>query len=144
MHRLETLAPELVDQLRAASSVKQRAAAIAAAGFAVESARPSYAAVDEARESLRVLGRIPAVQKASPEALVSQLDNDYGHLQEASDKELGPTDDSMRKFAQARAVSAVLFAAKPDAFEASIEATYEAAATSDDAQPLFAIVQSVL
>lgn len=144
MDRLETLAPELVKRLSQASPAKQRAAAIAASEFAIEKADVQHAAVDEARETLRTAGGMSAAQQAAVEALVSILDNEYFDLQEAADEGRATTEDYLRKFAQARAVSALLFASKGDPFEASTEAIYEAAAAIDDKRPLFSVVESVL
>ncbi|MEX0677020.1 MAG: hypothetical protein WD063_08095 [Pirellulales bacterium] len=144
MDRLETLAPELVQRLSQASPAKQRAAAIAASEFAIEKAHIQHAAVDEACESLRTAGGISAAQQAEVEALMSILDNEYFDLQEAAEEGRATTEDYLRKFAQARAVSALLFAAKDDPFEASTEAVYEAAAAFDDKRPLFLVIESVL
>ena len=144
MDRLETLAPELVQRLRQASPAKQRAAAIAASDFALEKGHLQHAVVDEARETLRTAGGMSAAQQAELEALMSKLDNEYFDLQEAAEEGRATIEDYTRKFAQARAVSALLFASKGDPLEASTEAVYEAAAAFDDKRPLFLVVESVL
>jgi hypothetical protein len=143
MNRLETLAPELVRRLKEASPAKQRAAAIAASEFAVESLQLRNSAVDDARKTLRATGALSVTEQEGLAALASTLDNEYLSLQEA-DEQSRQAGEALRKFSEARVVSAVLFASKADPFEASTEAIYEAVTALDDQQALLAKVESFL
>jgi hypothetical protein len=144
MDRLETLAPELLRRLKQASPAKQREAAVAASEFAIEKAKIRDAEVDDARRSLHKGVGLSTAQRVELETLMSNLDNEYFDLLEAAEEGRASTEDYLRKFAQARAISALLFAGKDDPFEASREAIYEAAATSDDKQAFFSVVESLL
>jgi hypothetical protein len=144
MNRLETLAPDLAERLRRASPDKQRAAALAACQFAIAKANVPHAGIEEACKGLRSGAGLSAAQQSEIEALAASLDNEYFDLQEAAEEGRATTEDYLRKFAQARAVSAVLFASKSDPLEASTEAVYEAAAAAEDKGALFSAVESVL
>jgi hypothetical protein len=83
-------------------------------------------------------------EKSDLDALAAQLDAEYFALQEAIEEGRASTNDYMRPFGQARAVAALSFAGREDAFQAATEAIYEAAATTDDKEELFAHILSVL
>jgi len=144
MDRLETLAPKLVQRLRRASPPKQRAAALAACEFAIKKAHLRCACVERALNILRSGGGLSASHQSELEALMSNLDNEYFELQDAAEQGRTTSENYLQKFVQARADSALLFASKDDSFEASSEATHEAAATVNDKLPLFSVVESVL
>jgi hypothetical protein len=144
MIRLQTLDPGLVQRLRQASPAKQRAAALAASEFAIEKANVYHAGIEEARKSLRDGGGLSVAQRAELEALLSKLDNEYFDLQCAAEEGRATAEDYLQKFAQARAVSALLFASNDAPFEASTEAIYEAGAAIGDKLPLFSAIESAL
>jgi hypothetical protein len=144
MDRLETLAPELVRQLTNASPTRQRATAIVAAEFALERTGLRSRVIDESRRSLQAVGQVSAAERTALEQLRANLDSEYFQLQEAAERREAGSEEYLRKFAQARAVSALLFASMTNPFEASAEAIYEAAAALDDKRPLFAAVESAL
>ena len=83
-------------------------------------------------------------QKATLDGLAGRLDDEYFELQEAAEDGKATADDYMRPFGQARAVSALSFAANRDAFEAATEAIYEAATATDDKDELIADVMKTL
>lgn len=144
MNRLETLAPGLAERLRQASSDKQRAAALAACEFAIDKANLQHVGIQEACKTLRKGDSLSSSQQSEVETLVANLDNEYFDLQDAAEEGRATTEEYMRKFVQARAVSALLFASKSDPLEASTEAVYEAAIVVEDREPLFSAVESAL
>jgi hypothetical protein len=144
MNRLERLAPDVADKLRQAPPDKQRAAALAACEFAIAKANVQLASILEACEGLRKGSGLSPAQQSEIEAIVASLDNEYFDLQEAADEGRATMEDYLRKFAQARAISALLFASKSNPLEASNEAVYEAAAVVEDKGPLFSAVESAL
>ena len=122
-----------------------RAAALAACEFAASHTNFQHPLVREALEKLRKgPATLSATQQSELEALVETLDNEYFDLQEADHEGRASTGDYLQKFAQARAVSAVLFAFKDDAYEASTQSVYEAAAALKDKNPLFSVVEATL
>jgi len=144
MNRLETIAPQLVQQLRKASHAQQRAAAIAAATFAVHRVNVRDANVADACKNL-VAGRpLTATQQSELEATCVSLDNEYVQLHTEAEQGQATITDYMDKFVQARAIAALLAAFQSDSLEASSESIYEAAAMSDDNRSLFSIVERVL
>jgi hypothetical protein len=145
MNRLETLSQTMAEELGQATPDEQRAAALAACEFAVPRAELQHARVEEALESLRMgRHRLSQRQRSGMEALVRRLDGEYFDLQEAAEKTRECADKCLRKFAQARAASAVLFAFGDDPYEASSESLYEAASAVEDKAALFDVVKSAL
>jgi KaiC/GvpD/RAD55 family RecA-like ATPase len=144
MNRLESLAPDVAERLRQASPDKQRAAALAACQFAIAKADVRHAGIEDACNGLRKGDGLSTAQLSEIESLAASLDNEYFDLQEAAEEGRANTEDYLRKFAQARAVSALLFASKSDSLEASTEAVYEAAAAVEDKERLFATIESAL
>jgi hypothetical protein len=144
MTRLETLAPDLADKLRRASPMQQRAAGVAATAFALAHAKLEHPLVEKALATLRAGGVFTPPDKAQIDALLARLDEEYFELQEAAEEGRASTDDSLRRFSQARAVAALSCAGNEDAFAAATEAVYEAAATTDDKEELVALIESVL
>jgi hypothetical protein len=143
MNRLLTLAPELVQRLQQATHAKQRAAALAASEFAIDAANVQNACIAELLNSLRQHGRTSEAQRQELETLKSDLDDEYFELKESAEQGKTTSHEYLRKFAQARAVSALLFACNDDPFEAATEAIYEAAAAFDNPQPLFKLIKSL-
>jgi len=97
-----------------------------------------------ALENFRAWGTLPASTLAELDALAKQLDDRYLTLQEraGSDPSLKP--EYLSAFSEARAVSALTFAARSDGLESAAEAVYEAASAVDDPKDLVNRVLSVL
>ncbi len=138
MLRLQSFSKTLVDELRASSAEKQRAAAVAACGFAISAAgplKPELAAIYE-----RVDANIPLTpsELALLETSKNEHDDRYFDLQDAGDPE------HMKEFSIARALSALQFAAKADSLESRSEAIYEASCASDDKEKLLRAVRQAL
>lgn len=144
MNRLETLAPTIAEGLRQASPTRQRAAALAACQFAIAKANVRHDCVEQAYNVLRKGTELSAAQQSELEVLVANLDNEYFSLQEAAEEGRTTNEEYLRKFAQARAVSALFFASKSDPLEASTEAVYEASTAVEDKEALFSTVESAL
>src|SRR5258705_12123170 len=144
MNRLEALSPELAARLHQASAANQRAVCLAACEFAVAHTKIEHPLVGRALKRVRAAGVFTAEESADLDALVSRLDEEYFDLQKVAEEGLASTDDYMRAFAQARAVAALSFAGGKNAFEAATETVYEAAATTDDKEKLFALIESIL
>jgi hypothetical protein len=144
MTRLETLSPDLAGKLRRASAAKQRAASLAASAFAISRAKAEHPLVEKALKKVRAAGVFTPKEKAELDALAAQLDEEYFALQEAAEEGRASTEDYIRMFGQARAVAALSFAGGEDAFQSATEAIYEAAATTDDKEELFARILSAL
>ena len=144
MTRLETLSPYLKDRLQRASAAQQRTASLTACEFAIRRAEVQHPLVEQALVKIRAGSILTSKEKADLDSLVEQLDEEYFALQEAAAEGRASSDAYLRPFGQARAVSALSFAGEEDAFRAASEAIYEASATTDDADELVALVQSVL
>jgi hypothetical protein len=144
MSRLETISNSLVNALRHASENRQRTACLAACEFAVAKTGVSSSAVEQALQLLRASQPIPAELKQDLDALTQRLDEEYFDLQEATEDGNASEEEWKRAFSQARAVSALAFAAGEDAFDAATEAIYEATATVDENEELLAIVLKAL
>ena len=127
--RLARLNPELLSELRRASSDQCRRAAFAAARFALQATgfdhrlvRLAMGAADQdTQRSVR----------PDLEALVASLDDRYFDLQAAADRGRVPHADVEAAFATARAASTVLWALHPDPVFGAAEAAYEAQAAVD-------------
>ncbi|MCE9545215.1 MAG: hypothetical protein K8T25_06825 [Planctomycetia bacterium] len=144
MSRLETISATLVKRIRRASPSKQRAAALAAATLAVSATNVNHPAVTKSIAFLKAQKKVTARQKNELKSLLSDLDEEYFTLQEAAEDGTASTDDCLKLFSQARAVSAVLFAGSDDPLEAATEAIYEATATSDDPKSILSAVDAAL
>jgi len=144
MSRLESVSSSLAASLRQVLDRQQRAACLAACEFAVEHSGVSSPVVEQALQALRQSMPIAPQVKRQLEALTQRLDDEYFDLQEAAENGTASEDEWKRAFSQARAASALVFAAGEDAFEAASEAIYEATATVDDNSELVAIVAKAL
>lgn len=143
MTRLETVSPQLVETLRSAPTVKQRAVGLIAGNFAIARAGIKQPLLDEALATIAHEGSLPSRQKADLEALAHQLDGEYLRLlDESEDGCAGET--CLRIFAQARAVAAIVYAGNDDSFKAATESIYEATATTDDPVELLTLVEAEL
>jgi hypothetical protein len=130
--------------LQQVSASKQRAAGLAAVEFAIAHARVRHPVVESALAKLHSAGALTPKDKALLDALAGQLDEEYFALQRAAEQGQAGSEVYMRAFGQARAVAALAFAGGENALQAAAEAIYEAAATTDDKEELFAVVQSTL
>ncbi|HEY2785364.1 MAG TPA: hypothetical protein VGJ05_10345 [Fimbriiglobus sp.] len=144
MTRLESLAPDLADDLRRASPTRQRAASVAASEFAITRTGVDHPLVKKALEHVRGGGILAAKTKAELDALVARLDEEYFDLQQATEEGRISSDEYTLRFGQARAVAALSFAGGENVIEAAPEAIYEAVATVDDNAELTALIRSVL
>jgi hypothetical protein len=132
--RLETVAPDLAQLLRSATSADALAAGVAAARLALHAAGVRERVVDE---TLGALDRGAAVP-----SLVSELKRLVERYDETYFKQNARGDGSsaLTWFSQARALSALMFAAAAD----PLEACYESHAATDDIATLRATIKDVL
>jgi len=144
MKRLDILSTQLAAALRQAPEERQRAASLTACEFAVQRTGVESPIVEGALQMLRDSKPFPPDHKVALEALAGRLDDEYFGLQEAVEEGRATVDDYMRAFGQARAVTALSFAANRDAYEAAYEAIYEAASATDDKEELVAAVRKML
>lgn len=144
MRRLDTLSTRLAVALHQASEERRRSACLAACEFAVQRTGVESQVVDDGLRMLRASKPLPPDYKLALDALAGRLDDEYFGLQEAAEDGRATVGDYMRPFGQARAVTALSFAANQDAFEATSEAVYEAASATDDKEELVAAVMKVL
>jgi len=142
--RLDSVAADLVAALREASEERQRAACLVACNFAIESSGVRSPVVQDAMRMLRSSRPLLPRYKVELDELVAQLDDEYLRLQERVEEGQSATDEYMKFFGQARAVAALSFAASDDAFQAAVEAIYEAAATTDEKDELFSEIWKTL
>lgn len=131
MNRLETVDLKLVTSLKSAESQKQLAAVLAGCEFAVNTTGLRHPAVEASLELLRHEGKIGASLKAQLDELTKKYDTEYFLLQKQS------LPDATRPFSQARAASALSFAAALPALDAVCDSLYEASVTVDDPTELF-------
>ena len=137
MVRLEQLSTELVDALRRTSENRQRQAAIAACQFAGAHSNLQDPVFLESLRRLRERDGFSDEAQARIETLVAQMDDRYFDLYEVAEAKRETGEDgsaeeheSDKWFRQARAANCLLCAMGADAFKASTEAIYEAAATA--------------
>lgn len=144
MSRLDTIAGEIAAKVRESSEVAARAAAVAAAEFAVERTGLNEQHVTLALEALR-RGSLDSNGdlRTALEAVVTELDERYWELQD-EDSPGPPAQDGLKYFGQARAASAVYFAGDADSRLAATEAIYEASAVVDDIGELSSLIMSTL
>ncbi len=144
MTRLSSLSSQLAERLRQSTPVKQRAAATAAIRFALRNASSKHAAIEDALSAVELGRTLSDPQRLVLSALVAALDEDYFRLHVAAEEGGTSADDYLRAFAKARAANAVLHAGGVDPLEASSQAIYEAAATTDDWSELQQIIEAIL
>jgi hypothetical protein len=146
MNRLETLSLDLAAELRRATPAKQRAAVLAACDFAISRAGVEEPDAKTMLCQLQAGKEIRPQQRKQIDALVSDLDDEYFHLQEAAEQGQASEQAYLRQFAKARAVAALSFACNEDSYEAATEGIYEAAISVivEDKSELLAVVEAVL
>lgn len=127
--RLAFLDPELLSELRRASSDQCRTAAFAAARLVLESTEFDHRLIQLAMRATDHETRLSIRRQL--EALVAALDDRYFDLQAAADQGRIPRADVEAAFAVARAANTVLCALHPDPVFAAAEAAYEAQAAVD-------------
>jgi len=122
VERLDTVAPDITKLLRSASSARSCAAGVAAARFALNVTGVREAVIDE---TLLALEQGASVQLLVPqlEQLVDRYDDTYFQFDAKGDKGA-----ALKWFSQARALSALVYAAKSE----PLEACYESQAATDD------------
>lgn len=135
---------DLVDKLQKASEKQQREASLVACRFGLLKAELEAPFVDAALETIRSGQSLSIEQKAKLKEYAAQLDETYFQLQAASDEGRVSRIEYLKTFAQARAVSALIFAGDGDALKAAAEAIYEAAATGEDPVELISQIEAVL
>lgn len=142
MMRLETIAPEVVLLLKRARLDQARRAAWAACDVALQTVPLG----DDIARIRSVCDResLSSQQQLELREFIARSDQEYFELHEASESGRAAKQDFLRKFAEARAASALLFAAQADGAEMAGEAIYEAAAAVEDKQDLFTKIEAIL
>lgn len=138
MHRLNTMAPELVSKINDASAVKQQALTAAACFFAVSLlTEVDKQVLAEARDLLVHGKAAPAAFLEQLEQLAWSYDEKYLALQDRN--------DYLPYFIHARSLSALHLALKDNSANATLDAIYEVAHASDDKKNSFlSFIQSLL
>ena len=137
MMRLNTVARDLSEKLRIASSTQQQAASFAACQLALQAASVDALIVSESLEQLRQHGTLPIKRVAELNDLAAQLDSKYFDMQDQAEINPDLQADALRLFGQARAIAAVAFAGGEDVLTAAMEAIYEASVAVDDGGRIF-------
>lgn len=139
--RLETIAPDLVEELNPASADQQRKVATAAAETAVERTRLSAPEVDRALAAVHAEDFGDSSAREGMQRLTDRLDDEQWATQERVDEGQASPAEHLTAFSAARAASAVFFALDADAKTAVFEALYEANAAIDDLDALRDLVR---
>lgn len=138
--RLATIDPDLAARVDAATAESCRAAALAAARFAVDQVRLDEPLVERVLELLR-RGQVGASPERSElEGLVAELDEEQWALQDRVDAGEATVEDHIDAFGRARAAASVYWAGDSDFRQAAGEAIYEASAAFDDLTELRSVV----
>lgn len=142
MMRLELVAENTAVKLKSSSSDKMRIASIIACQLALDEVLISNVYVINAFDQLKRDGFLSVEVINELNEIVLALDDQYFELQESFD------DDVRKKalvlFVQARAISAISFAAGDEILTSSMESIYEASTAVTDADGLFEKVMQVL
>ena len=144
MTRLDSVSSQIVEQLRRSPQAKQRAAALAAARFALAKTAVDHADIMDALSMLETAGALSRQQMSRLGDLAFTLDDKYFRLKAAADEGSASSDDYLGAFGQARAVAAIRYCADDDPFVAAAEAIYEAALATDSRDDLLKLVEAVL
>lgn len=138
--------PDLARQLRSAVASKQLTAATTAAYIAIAETHVQHQAVQKAQRRLRTNGASFNADdlERSLELLIEKLDDQYLQLQEAAENGKAGEEEYLTVFAQARSVSALLYAMRGDRQQASLEAVYEALMAVEHKAVVVDAVKSVL
>lgn len=130
--RLNTLSRSITEQLLAAQSGQQRAAALIACRMAIDNTSLKHVLVDEVLDVLQAEGKITDHVKAALSKLADELDNGYFDLANKTNSDSATEMAARQMFCQARAVTALRFACDDDIHISAAEAVYEAAMSTDD------------
>lgn len=142
MMRLELVAKDIAVKLNSSSLDKIRIASIVACQLALDEVLISNVYVINAFDQLKRDGSLPADVIDKLNGIVLSLDDQYFELQESFDDNV--REKALILFMQARAVSAISFAAGDEIVTSSMESIYEASAAVTDADGLFEKVMQVL
>lgn len=139
--RLETIAPDLVEELSQTDAAGQRRVATAAAESAVERTQLTAAELDRALASIQAGNFGDSEAREGVQRLTDRLDEEQWAVQERVDEGRATTAEHLRAFSAARTASAVYFALDADPQTAALEALYEAHAATDDLDALRRLVR---
>lgn len=140
MSRLQSIAPQLAHRLGASSPTANHRVSRLAAEFAVSTSGVSHA------ELLRLFDRLCSEQQLDSTAankltnIVESLDEAAGQIQDKVEAGTASPDEYVVAFDFARGAAAVAYAVAGNASEA----VYEASATIDDPESLWALVDGAL
>jgi hypothetical protein len=142
--RLETIAPDLVEELTQAAPAGQRKVATAAAESAVERTQLAAAELDQAFAAVHAedFGDSPA--RTGIQQLTDRLDQEQWAVQERLDEGQATPAEHLKAFSAARAASALYYALDADPTTAALEALYEANAATGDLESLRRLVRERL
>jgi hypothetical protein len=142
MTRLELVAKDIAVKLNSSSLDKIRIASIVACQLALDEVLISNVYVINAFDQLKRDGSLPTDVIDKLNEIVLSLDDQYFELQESFDDNV--REKALILFMQARAVSAISFAAGDEIVTSSMESIYEASAAVTDVDGLFEKVMQVL
>jgi hypothetical protein len=142
--RLETIAPDLVEELTQADAVDQRRVATAVAAFAAERTDLTADELSQAFTAIRAETFGDSPVRAGVQQLTDRLDEEQWAVQERVDEGQATPAEHLTAFSAARAASAVYYALDADPETAALEALYEANAATDDLESLRHVVRQRL
>lgn len=130
MHRLETIAPEVMSLLNEADEKRRLLVSLAACEWAVRQKNIEDPVVPQTLDELRKSSRLSKDLVSTLEKLRDKFDEQYY------------ASHSVDLFGKARVISALIFATSGSANAA--ETIYEAAMSSDDRENLLKEIKSIL
>ena len=130
--RLNTIAPDIVEELEREEEPQLRLAAERVAGAALQEADVRDETVDRALTALRAGRYGESEERSAVKAFADRLDELAWDIQEQVDTGEAEQEDYLTAFRKARAATALWFALDEDPRTAAIEAAYEAQAATDD------------
>lgn len=142
--RLETIAPDLVEELTQADAATQRRVAAAVAESAVERTNLTADELDQAFAAIRAENFGDSPVRTGVQQLTDRLDEEQWAVQERVDEGQATPAEHLAAFSAARAASAVYHALDADPGTAALEALYEANAATDDLEFLRRLVRQRL
>lgn len=139
--RLETIAPDLVEELARADAAAQRRVATAVANAAIERTQLTAAELNDAFTAIQAEHFGDSPTREGVQRLTDRLDEEQWEIQERVEEGHANTAEHLRAFCAARTASAVYFALDADPKTAALEALYEAHAATDDLEALRRLVR---
>lgn len=130
--RLNTIAPDLVEQLEREPEPRLRTMAEGVVDAALRDAEIRSETVDSALAALRAGRYGESDERSATKALADELDEAAWDIQERVDAGEAEQEDYLSAFRRARAATALWFALDDDPRTAAMEAAYEARAATDD------------